>query len=126
MEFPTPSPMKFDVPNVAEGWKKWEKSFEVYRTAREAFKKPEKVQVALLLHIAGPDAQTIFDTFQFRSGESKEKYSDVLQKFREYVEPHRNVVYERYLFWTRDQQEDEPVDSWLTDLRTKASRCEFG
>ena len=126
MEIPTPSPMKFDVPNVAEGWKKWEKSFEVYRTAREAFKKPEKVQVALLLHRAGPDAQTIFDTFQFRSGESKEKYSDVLQKFREYVEPHRNVVYERYLFWTRDQQEDEPVDSWLTDLRTKASRCEFG
>ena len=101
MEFPTPSPMKFDVPNVAESCKKWEKSFEVYRTAHEAFKKPEKVQVALLLHTAGPDAQTIFDTFQFRSGESKDKYSDVLQKFHEYVEPHRNVVYYSDYFLTK-------------------------
>ena len=35
-------------------------------------------------------------------------------------------MYERYLFWTKDQQEDETIDSWLTDLRTKASRCELG
>lgn len=87
---------------------------KVYRTVREAFKKPEKVQVALLLHIAGVEAWTVFDTFLFRSGESKEKYYDVLRKFREYVEPHRYV------------EKDETIHSRLTDLRTKASRFEFG
>ena len=82
MEFPTPSPMNFDVPNVAEGWKKWEKSFEVYRTAREAFKKPEKVQVALLLHIAGPDAQT----FLTRSSSGPEKARrNTVMFFRNFV-----------------------------------------
>ena len=34
-------------------------------------------------------------------------------------------MFERYQFWGRNQSEGEPVDQWLTDLRTKAVKCDF-
>ena len=34
-------------------------------------------------------------------------------------------MFERYQFWGRNQNEGEPIDQWVTDLRTKAAKCEF-
>ena len=45
--------------------------------------------------------------------------------FGDYCRPRKNVVYERYRFWSRDQSRDEHVDNWVKDLRTIAVDCEF-
>ena len=49
----------------------------------------------------------------------------MLKKFAEYCRPKKNVVFERYRFWSRSQKEDEPFDKWLKDLRLIAKDCEF-
>ena len=58
-------------------------------------------------------------------GEDKDDFELVLTKFRTYCEPRKNIVFERYQFWGRNQSEGEPIDQWVTDLRTKAAKCEF-
>ena len=125
MEFKTPEPLDLHSDNVAERWRKWKRQFEFYFEACELDKKTEKCQTAILLHAAGPEAQEIYHTFTYDEGETKDKYKTVLDKFDKYCEPLRNVVYERYLFWARDQMESETVDTWVAALRNMASKCEF-
>ena len=45
--------------------------------------------------------------------------------FRDYCEPRKNEVFERYKFWQRDQREGETVDQWVNELRLLLSSCEY-
>ena len=122
-----PGQFAFDASNLAEAWRRWEGQFNTYYEACELEKKPGKVQVAILLHAAGPEAQEIHSQFRYDAtvGESKEDYEQVLRKFRNYCAPKKNTVFERYRYWSRDQMESENVDSWVKDLRIRAVSCEF-
>ena len=124
-----PEPFSFEGPNVAQRWTRWRKQFQTYFTACEYGKKSKDVQVAVLLHSAGQEAQDIHEHFQFdeETAEADRKnYTKILDKFGDYCRPRKNVVYERYRFWSRDQIQDEHVDNWVKDLRTIAVDCEFG
>ena len=50
MDLPPPPQIKFDVPNLAEAWKKWQKSYDVYRVAKELHKKMDDVQIDVAAH----------------------------------------------------------------------------
>jgi hypothetical protein len=98
-------------------------------------KKPKNVQVALLLELAGEDSLAIFKSFEYgeitdadgkKVQESADDYETVLDKFKQYCKPMKNTVYERYRFWSRNQEDKEPVDQWLLDLRALIKDCEFG
>ena len=52
--------------------------------------------------------------------------ANIKKKFKEYYKPRKNVTYERQSFNTRTQKEGEPVDAFVTELKQKASLCEFG
>ena len=123
--FKAPDAFSFDGLNVAQRWTRWQKQFQMYFTACELGKKSKEVQVAILLHSAGPEAQEIHEQFQFTEDGDKKEYLKILEKFGDYCKPRKNVVYERYRFWSRNQQEDEPVDKWVKDLKTIAVDCEF-
>ena len=34
-------------------------------------------------------------------------------------------MFERYQCWGSNHSNGEPIDQWVTDLRTKAANCEF-
>ncbi|XP_013408762.1 uncharacterized protein K02A2.6-like [Lingula anatina] len=121
-----PAHVNFQSGNVATNWRKWEQQFKVYYNACELGEKSGATQVAILLHTAGPEAQDIFNTFTFEDDSQKQDVDAVLTKFRQYSEPRRNVVFERYQFWSRSQQEGESVDTWITELRRQSDKCEFG
>ncbi|GBM94531.1 hypothetical protein AVEN_193015-1 [Araneus ventricosus] len=46
--------------------------------------------------------------------------------FTNYCIPRRNVVFERFKFFSCSQQEGQQVDNYLTELKTLASTCDFG
>ena len=50
-------------------------------------------------------------------------YLDALEA---YFKPQRNVVYERYVFNTCVETQDESVDAYVNRLRKLASSCDFG
>ena len=72
----------------------------------------------------GEEALEIYNTFSLSTAEQK---LDVLfQKFEDYCNPRRNITFERHKFFTCVQEPTEGIDQYVTELRTKASTCEFG
>ncbi|XP_071052916.1 uncharacterized protein [Onthophagus taurus] len=58
--------------------------------------------------------------------EDKEDYKKVLDKFQYYFIPTSNESVNRHLFFTRQQNEGETIDSYVTELRKLSKPCDFG
>ena len=111
--------------NVDENWRTFKQQFHLYVAAMGLETKLETRKVALLLTIAGPQAIDVFNTFVFDNPGDGEKLDVVLNKFDAHCSPKKNETYERYVFRSRTQRQQEPFDSFLTDLRLKAQSCNF-
>jgi hypothetical protein len=118
--------LQFGSLNLAEIYRQWEQLFRVYFATAELEKKSKPTQAAILLNVVGPEALEVYNTFALEPAEKKNDIDEVLKKFKAHCQSHRNTVYERHRFWTRDQQEEESIDQWVTDMKTKAIACEFG
>ena len=78
-----------------------------------------------LLHVAGSEALEVYNTFQWDEDEDNMKIEKIMEKFERYCNPRKNLTFERHSFFSRNQLEGESIDAYVTDLRNKASRCEF-
>ena len=66
---------------AAEKWKKFKLAWTNYSLATELNKKPEAVQVAMLLTVIGEEARDIFSTFtEWRNADDNQKIEPVLAK----------------------------------------------
>ena len=52
------------------------------------------------------------------------KMDKVLEHFKQYCEPCKNTIYERYLFFSRGQESGKPIDKYATVLRNMADSFE--
>jgi hypothetical protein len=66
----------------------------------------------------------VYNTFDIVA-DDREKIDVLKTKFKEYCEPRKNLTYIRHVFFTRNQGQHESIDSYVTDLKTKAKPCEF-
>ena len=57
--------------------------------------------------------------------EDKERIELIIGALEAYFKPRKNIVYERYLFNTCNQQPNEQVDQYFNKLRQSAASCEF-
>ena len=73
----------------------------------------------------GEEADEIFNSFTMTSDDRK-KYDAVKAKFEGHFIIKRNVIFERAKFNLRVQKENEPVDTFITDLFTLAQHCNYG
>ncbi|XP_061193379.1 uncharacterized protein K02A2.6-like [Saccostrea echinata] len=112
--------------NLKENWRKFEQLFQIYLTASGMDDKEDKLKTNILLHLIGPDAVEIYNTFEFEDARNKLKLKPVLDKFKEYCNPRKNIIFERHIFNSRSQGPAEPIDSYVTNLKNKAKSCEFG
>ena len=60
------------------------------------------------------------------SAEDRNNVEACITALENYFKSHRNVVYERYVFNSCEQNHGGSVDSYVTRLRKLASSCEFG
>lgn len=86
----------------AEKWTKFEEEFQWYLAGENLTEAEEPRKLGLLLTIAGPEAQDVYRTFVYDStkkvngkAEGKYNYMCVLEKFKEYCVPTKNIVYMR-------------------------------
>ena len=92
-------------------------------TATGSDKKDAKVRVAILLHCAGPNILDIYDQATWEDPDHKNDPVKVLQMIEIYCNPRKNEVLESHRFWSTPVQ--EPFDNFLTELRKRASTCNF-
>ncbi|XP_018359748.1 PREDICTED: uncharacterized protein K02A2.6-like [Trachymyrmex cornetzi] len=93
-------------------------------TANGFQEKSGEVKVAILLNTIGDEGIDIFNNFNLSEADQK-KYDVVVKKFDEYFLPKKNIIYERFLFYKRIQEPNEPVDNFVKKLKKIAQNCEF-
>lgn len=130
-----PVPVCFEG-NVAESWRLFEEDFEIY-SAAVLDGKSEKVKAYTMLNLAGTEAIKRSKNFEYAAeikdgdgtvitpAESKEDPNVLIKKFQALCNPQTNVSMERHIFFSRSQKSGESVESYMTDLKDKASKCEF-
>ncbi|PIK45343.1 hypothetical protein BSL78_17808 [Apostichopus japonicus] len=74
----------------------------------------------------GESALEVYNSFKFEKESDKFDLEVLKQKFQDYCSPRQNITYERHQFFSRQQQENESIDHYVTDLRNKSATCEFG
>ena len=122
MNLPPPKPLVVD-DNLASNWKQWRKVWQRYEIATGIYKQENLVRVSTLLSVIGEEAVKAFDTFAWSEGQSENNITDVLAKFDEYCEPRTQVIYERYRFNNRKQEQGESISAYVTELRVIAKNC---
>ena len=76
---------------------------------------------ALLLHLAGPAVQDIFDTLT----DTGTTYEQALSSLNAYFSPQKNLQLERHNFRQAHQSATESVDQFITRLRRLGEHCEY-
>ena len=66
--FNKPAPLQTDS-NLAEAWKSFKQRLEIFMKATQSDKKPEEVQVAILLNIGGDEIIKIYNNLTFVKAE---------------------------------------------------------
>ena len=69
---------------------------------------------SLLLYLAGPDVEKIFETIP-DNGEEKD-HDVAATKLTEYFAPKKNIMYEIHLFRKAQQRQGETIDQFYTRL----------
>lgn len=82
-------------------------------------------KVALFLHCIGADALKIFSRFQFDSPDDRNDLAKIIQDFNEFTIRELNETFERCTFNSRNQQENEGIDAYVTVLRTLEKTFNF-
>ena len=125
-----PKPLSFDG-NVSENFRKFEEHWLLFektelkgRTQEERcsyFPGEKGREVHKTLAFATPEVETATDGTRTW----KRTTEQLTTAFRDYCSPKKNITYERHKFNTRNQEETESIDQYVTELRTLASTCEF-
>lgn len=117
-----PEPFTFSTPSE---WPKWRKRFERFMRASGLCSKTEDEQINTLIYIMGSQAEDILLSFALNDNDSK-KFGVVMEKFDSHFVIRRNVIYERAVFNSREQEECESVETFITALYALAEHCNFG
>ncbi|XP_060077956.1 uncharacterized protein LOC132557483 [Ylistrum balloti] len=122
--FRLPEKLNITEGNIAENFRKWKRQVEIYMSASGTAAKDNVTQVAIILHCAGPHVVELFDQFTWDNEDDDKDPDKVLKKLEKYCNPRANEVIESHRFWCVPWQ--EPFDIFLTELRHRADRCNFG
>lgn len=109
--------------NLSSNWKAFEQSFTIYLLASGLNETSEERKIALLLNLIGEEALIVYNTI--RDDDKDKKLQDVLDRFKDYCNPKKNILHSRFLFYERKQKEGEDFASFFTQVKVLIQDCEF-
>ncbi|KAH7965672.1 hypothetical protein HPB49_009613 [Dermacentor silvarum] len=68
----------------------------------------------------GEEARQSFYTFTFENGDDKHDIKILTEKFEAHFKPTTKLTFNEFRFGSRNEQQGEPFNDWLTELRTLA------
>ena len=101
-KFEPPSCMSFDG-NVAENWDVWKQELELYLVATEKDGKSDKIKTLILLYCIGKQGREIYNTFTWTADDDRLRFETVLEKFDNYCQLRKNLIYLRPRFFSYRQ-----------------------
>ncbi|XP_028415809.1 uncharacterized protein K02A2.6-like [Dendronephthya gigantea] len=111
--------------NLAKNWKQWKQVWKAYETVTDLAKRDSSYRVATFITCIGSEALQIHMGLPFASDEEKNDITTVMKLWDDYCLGKTNVIYERYKFNNRAQEQNETIDEYVTSLRSLVETCEF-
>lgn len=107
---------------AGEDFQKWVGSLEIYLIAAD-ITGPER-KTAVLLHMMGPDYQSIFESLAHIIDEP-DSFKEAVKRFKSYLAPEKNVIAERMTFHKMNMKSDEKFEQFVSRLRVQGRKCGF-
>ena len=104
---------------ISQRWSKWVKAFEYYIAASGITDK--KQQRAVLLHLAGPEVQDIFETLE----DTGNDLDTAITKLTAYFQPQKNIPFERHNFRQTTQLQGETIEQYAIRLKHQVKFCDY-
>ena len=121
-----PSKIKLNTKNISDNWPKWREEFELY-VALTMKDQAETVKIQMLKYLIGSEGREIYVTLKHEKKEEKDRtIKQVLDAFDDYCKPKKNEIVERYRFNMRKQDQGEMIETFITDVKTQAAKCNYG
>ena len=120
---PLPSKMELKGDQAAN-WNFFKEEWADYEIASGLDNEADRKRVATFKVALGRETRQILANLKL-PGEKTKKVSDIISELDFWFTPKLNVIYERFLFGTAVQEENEPVDGYISRLRKLASTCEY-
>lgn len=80
----------------------------------------------MLVNLIGPSGYEIFSTFTYLKSESEHNLKCILTKFDAHFGTKPNITMSRFKFFSRNQEQGETIDQFVTALRLLSQNCDFG
>ncbi|XP_038055804.1 uncharacterized protein K02A2.6-like [Patiria miniata] len=109
--------------DAAEEWKMWRQMWDNYCVLTNLASQPEAYQTALLLHSIGTEGVRIYNGMKFDNPADNQICSKILEKFDSHFLGQRQEFFERFKFNRRNQDEGEPIEQYISILRTMSKTC---
>jgi len=109
-----------------QDWEMFRQAWENYEISPQLIDHPKKRRTATLLTCFSPSALKIYNSLTFESEDDKYDIDKVLEKMTTFCRGVVNETYERYIFNTRSQLDNESVDDFYAALRGISKNCSFG
>ena len=126
-QIPVPSPLRMTggVGNLATEWKRFRGQWTNYSTAAKIDDETDGRKAAIFLACIGADAYELYETFEL-DDDHRTDLTRIMAAFETHCVGEVNVVYERYVFYKRKQDNGEAFESFLAELRKLVKTCDFG
>ena len=108
-----------------QNWKDFEEQLTWFLDGTESSSKSNMVKISIMLSHAGKEAREVYKTLPWNAEGDNQKFDKVIEVFRRYCSPRKHILYERYTFWTLQQEVDASVDAYLTRIKLKLEMCEY-
>ena len=119
-----PNPLTF-TSNKSESWKLFERLWRNYVKLTGLDTKPKDIQVAMLESHLGEEALRIYDGLPFDSTPQDRTMEEILVAMKNYAVGKENESYERFIFRTKYQEENETFNDFYASLRKLSGSCNF-
>ena len=120
-----PDTVSFSSGNAARNWQEFVEQLHWFLAGTESNDKADSVKIGIMLTHAGKEAREIYKTLPWESAGDNMKFDKVLKAFKDYCQPRKNILYERYKLWSLKQEDGESVDTYLTRLKLQVDHCEY-
>ena len=111
---------------LSKEWKQWRQVWDAYEEVTNLRSKTSRLRVATFITCIGKEALEIHNGLPFRSEEEKSDITKVLELWETHCIGKTNIIYKRYKFNNRSQEQTESIDTYVTALQALAETCKFG
>ena len=123
--FNIPLPSKMELQgDQAANWSFFKEEWNDYEIASGLDQQDDKKRVATFKVALGRETRQILTNLKLEQSKTKQ-VSTIIKELDLWFTPKLNVIYERFVFGTAIQEENEPVETFISRLRKLASICEY-